>query len=159
MLLRPFLRYRLILWSHGYNREKGFYPEKSFLDKLRVWWMNKADAIILYGQEGKKKIAPYLENSEKVFVAQNTLDTVLLLKIRDELERIGEEKVKKQIGFEEKYNLIYIGRLFKEKEPDRLIDVFKVISERLKSIELHIVGDGPMLNQLKSISKRLKIKF
>lgn len=158
-LLRSILKYKLILWSHGYDRKKGFHPERYFADKLRLWWMNKADAVILYGQEGKKGIIPYLKNPEKIFVAQNTLDTRRLIEVRNQLERIGKDNVKKQIGFKEKYNLIYIGRLLKEKEPDRLISVFRIVSAQLNSIELHIVGDGPLLNQLKSISKGLKVKF
>jgi len=156
LFLKPFLRYKLILWSHGYNRKTGWHPEGSFADKLRVWWMNRADAVILYGQEGKKMLAPYIMDSKKIFVAQNTLDTVTLLKIRDKLCKIGKERVKKQLGFRERYNLIYIGRLLKEKEPDRLIDVYKVISKRIDSIELHIVGNGPMREKLKVKTQRLK---
>jgi len=156
LLLRPFLRYKLILWSHGYNRKKGFHPQKSFADKLRVWWMNRADAVILYGQEGKKIVAPYIKDNKKIFVAQNTLDTISLLKIRDRLDKVGKEGVKKQIGFTKRYNLIYMGRLLKEKEPDRLIDVYKIISKKIDNIELHIVGNGPIMGELKTKIKKLK---
>ncbi len=154
--LRPSLRYKLILWSHGYNRKKGFHPEKSVVDKLRVWWMNKADAVILYGQEGKKMFVPHIKDNKKIFVAQNTLDTPTLLKIRDKLDKIGKKEVKKQLGFTKRYDLIYMGRLLKEKEPDRLIDVYKIISKKIDSIELHIVGNGPMMGELKAKTRKLK---
>jgi len=159
LFLRPFLGYKLILWSHGYNRQTGFHPERLFADKLRVWWMNKADAVILYGQEGKKIVAPYIKDNKKMFVAQNSLDTITLLKIRDRLEKIGKERVKKQVGFTKRYNLIYVGRLLKEKEPNRLIDVYKVISKKIDNIGLHIVGNGPMMGELKMKSKNLRIRF
>jgi len=159
LFFKPFLKYKLILWSHGYNRKKGFHPERSFADKLRQWWMNRADAVILYSQEIKKLISQYLKNPRKLFVAQNTLDTNSLTKIRNILTKRGKEKVKKELGFTAKYNLIFIGRLLKEKEPDRLIDVFRIIEKHIDSVELHIVGDGPLLEQLKIISKGLKVKF
>lgn len=156
LLLRPFFKYKMILWSHGYNKNRGFHPKRSFADKLRVWWMNRADAVILYGQESKKMISPYLKNPEKIFVAQNTLDTTTLLEIRDRLEKIGKEEVKKQLGFTKRYSLIYVGRLLKEKEPGRLIDVYGIISTRIDSIELHIVGNGPMMEGLKVKTKKLE---
>lgn len=156
LLLRPFLRYKLILWSHGYNRKRGFHPEKSVADKLRVWWMNRADAVMLYSQEGKKVVAPYIRDNKKIFVAQNTLDTITLLKIRDRLDKIGKEEVKKQLGFTKRYNLIYIGRLLKEKEPDRLIDVHRIVSRKIDNIELHIVGNGPIMGDLKVRTKELE---
>lgn len=159
LFLRPFLKYKLILWSHGYNIKTGFHPEKSFADKLRIWWMNKADAVILYGQKGKKMLARYVKNNKKIFVAQNTLDTTILLGIRDKLDKIGKEEIKKQLGFTKKYNLIYVGRLLKEKEPNRLIDLYKIISKKIDNIELHIVGNGPMMGELKMKTKNLRIRF
>jgi len=159
LFLRPFFRYKLILWSIGYNTKNGFHPKEVFRDRVRIWWMNRADAVILYSQGDKKLISPYLKNPEKLFVAQNTLDTITLLKIRNRLDIIGKEKIKKEFMFTEKYNLIYIGRLLKEKEPDRLINIFRVVSKRLNSSELHIVGDGPLRKQLERMAAGLKIKF
>lgn len=49
-----------------------------------------------------------------------------------------------------------MGRLLKEKEPDRLIDVYKIISKKIDNIELHIVGNGPMMEELKVKTKKLK---
>lgn len=148
LFLRPFLGYKLILWSHGYNRKRGFHPERCFADKLRLWWMSNADAVILYGGEAKNKISPYLKNPAKMFVAQNTLDTNNLLRIRDRLEQIGKERIKRAIGFTRKYNLIFIGRLLQEKQPDRLIDVYRIASEQMNSVSLHFIGDGPMREEL-----------
>lgn len=157
--LRPIFCYKLILWSHGYNIRKGFRPLKSFTDRLRVWCMNKADAIILYGKMGNRVISPYIKKPEKIFVAQNTLDTNILLRIRNKLDKIGKKKIKEEIGFNKKYNLIYIGRLLSRKEPDRLISVFKIILNFIDDVELHFVGDGVIKRKLQILSKGLEVKF
>ncbi len=157
LLLRPFLKYKLILWSHGYNRKKGFNPHNSFGDKLRVWWINKADAIILYGQKGKRLIEPYIKDKRKIFIAPNTLNTDKLLAIRNKLERKGKQIIKNELGFKSKYNLIFIGRLLKEKEPDKAIEVFSLVQKKIKDIEFHFIGDGPMKNRLEIMSKNLGI--
>ncbi|MFC2091744.1 glycosyltransferase family 4 protein [Elusimicrobiota bacterium] len=159
LLLRPVMKYKLIIWSHGYNRKKGFRPEKYLDDKLRLWWMNKADAVILYSETDRSTISRYINDAEKVFVAQNTLDTKKLIEIREELEKTGKENIKKEIKFKEKYNLIYVGRLIEEKQVDRLINVFKILSGQLPSLELHIVGDGPLMDQLRDMAQGLKVNF
>jgi len=156
LLLRPFFKYKLILWSHGYNRKKGFKPYNSLADRLRLWWINKADAIILYGQKSKKLIEPYIKE-KKILVAFNTLDTDKLSAIRNNLEKKGKQMIKNELGFKSKYNLIFIGRLLKEKEPDRAIEVFNLVQKKIKDIEFHFIGDGPMKNKLEIMSKSLGI--
>jgi len=158
-ILRPFLKYKLVLWSHGYNRKTGFNPESNFLDKIRLWMMKAADGIILYSETDRAIVERYLKNSKKIFVAQNTLDTDRLIQLRDSFENRGKDEIKYEMGMQEKYNLIYVGRLLKNKEPDRLLDVFKMVSKRLNSVELHFVGDGPMLGRLEKMSKNLKVRF
>ncbi|MBS1552727.1 MAG: hypothetical protein JST15_11740, partial [Bacteroidetes bacterium] len=74
-LLRFFLKYKLILWSFGYDPEKGFNPEKNFTDKLRLLLSENADAVIFYWEKGKKEIETYSRSHSHFFVAPNTLDT------------------------------------------------------------------------------------
>lgn len=158
-LLKPFFKYKLILWCHGYNTKVGFNPEKRFLDKIRVWCMNNADAVLLYSTNDQKLIKPYLKISDKIFVAQNTLDTKRLIRIRETLEQIGKEEIKEKIGLKEKCNLIFVGKLLEEKELDRLIDVFRIVSQQIKSIGLYIIGEGHMWDKLKKMSEGLRVVF
>ena len=159
LFLRPFFKYKIVLWSHGHSRKRGFNPKISLSDKLRRYWMNKADAIILYSYNSKKLFGPFVFKKEKIFVAPNTLDTKRLLRIRDDLEKSGKGTIRREINFKKKYNLIYLGRLLKEKEPDRLLDVFKIVSRKLKSIELHFVGEGPLYSKLLEKSVGLNVRF
>jgi len=150
-LLTKLLGIKFILWGHGYDRSKGFNPEKSFNDKLRLFLIKKADAVIFYGREAKQLFAKYV-NSNKLFVASNCLNTNILSAIRDKLEKEGREKLKKRIGFRDKYNLIFIGRLLKYKNAQILIDVYEyLVSIFGNIISIHFVGDGDYLNQLKEI--------
>jgi glycosyltransferase involved in cell wall biosynthesis len=41
-------------------------------------------------------------------------------------------------------SLVFVGSLREAKDPLNLIDVFKVVSERVKNVRLQIVGDGPL---------------
>jgi glycosyltransferase involved in cell wall biosynthesis len=152
-LLTRLLGIKFILWGHGYDRSKGFYPEKSINDKLRLLFLKKADAVIFYGQEAKLEFSKYLR-VEKLFVAHNCLNTNVLNIIRKELETEGTENVKRRIGFTHKYNIIYIGRLLKYKQPQMLFDVYDSLTKTNdNSICIHFVGDGEFLIQLKEIAK------
>lgn len=159
LMLRPFFKYRLILWSHGYDRRKGFIPERSILDKLRRSWANRADAVIFYAEKDRKYFLPHVKDKAKLFLAQNTLDTVKLISLRKQFALMGKVKLREELGLKEKFHLIFIGRLLKEKEPERLLQVFKMLSGRMDSIKLHIVGAGPLAAELKKKAQGLNIRF
>jgi len=151
--LSSFLGIKFILWGHGYDRIKGFCPQRSLLDKIRLLLLKKADAVILYGKEAKVLISEYIL-SEKLFVAYNCLNTAKLNAIRDRLECEGLENVKKRIGFTHEYNLIFIGRILESKQPQKLIDVYKHLkSNNDISLCIHFVGNGDCLSELKETVK------
>ena len=150
-LLSRILGIKFILWGHGYDRANGFHPERSLSDKMRLFLLKKADAVIFYGLEAKLKMSKYVK-SEKLFIAFNCLNTYALTIIRNKLEKEGRESVKKRLGFKDAYNLIFISRILKSKEPQLLIEIYEhLINKTDKSICIHIVGDGEYLNQLKDI--------
>jgi glycosyltransferase involved in cell wall biosynthesis len=155
---------KFVLWSHGYNRKKGFNPKNNIADKYRLWLIKKADSLILYGDSDKKLLSAYI-NPEKIFVAKNTLDTDTLLKIHRMLVTEGRDEVKKRLHFIAKYNIIYIGRLLKEKLPDLLIKMIDDLSPEVKnSLCIHYVGDGPARADLEelinsNLSYKNSVKF
>jgi glycosyltransferase involved in cell wall biosynthesis len=133
---------KFILYSHGYNRLAGFHPETSWADKYRVFLMKRADAVILYTNSDKKRLSTHI-NSNKIFVAQNTLDTKHLVEIRNNLVVEGKEKLKLRLGFTHKYNLTFIGRLLDEKMPETVLHVFGIIQKKLPNqVGIHFVGGG-----------------
>ncbi len=62
--------------------------------------------------------------------------------------------LRQQISAENKYILLYVGRISKEKHLDTLIESYKLLSKDHKDIQLVIVGDGPYLHELKSKSPK-----
>jgi glycosyltransferase involved in cell wall biosynthesis len=146
LYLKSSLKFKLILWGHGFNRKSTFKSNTiSFF--LRKYLMRKADAVLFYDKESKEKIDDILPG-KKYFVANNTLDTVRLNKIMRHLQKQGIRKVKNEIGIKWDFNLIFIGRLLKTK---LLVTQFvKVLKYVQKNIELGIIiiGDGPEKSNL-----------
>lgn len=141
---------KFILWGHGYNRKRGFYPKKVYTDKIMLYLMQKADALLLYGQKDKNKLSNYVDEN-KIFIAQNTLDTDTYLKLKEKFEKEKFFFIKKRLNFKKKYNIIFIGRLTSRKNPELLIDIYENITIALqKDIAVHIVGSGEMENLLRT---------
>lgn len=157
-LLARLLGIKFILWGHGYDRTKGFYPKKSLKDKLRLYLIKKADAVIFYGSEAKILFSEYV-SCDKLFVAFNCLNTKILSSIRDRIGKEGREKIKNKIGFTKKYNLIFIGRILEYKQPQILLDLYDYLYNMHGDIiDIHFVGDGEFLNQIKDMVKRKRIE-
>lgn len=147
------LNIKFILYSHGYDRKKGFNPQKSWFDKIRLFYLKKADAIIVYGQFDKCLLANYI-NTDKIFVAQNTLDTHHLLSIKNKLVQEGKENVKKRLGFDKQYNIVFIGRLLADKNPAMVIDALnELLNTYHLDIALHYVGGG---NEYENLKKKVE---
>lgn len=147
-ILSRFLKFKLILWGHGYNHTKGFRPNKSLSAALRLFYLKRADAIIVYGFDAKNLLSRYI-NPEKIFVAPNTLDTSSLIKIKKEFDKAGKEIIRNGIGFKHKYNILFIGRLLKNKHPELLIDIYERIRDELSNdIGVHYIGDGELTEYL-----------
>jgi glycosyltransferase involved in cell wall biosynthesis len=150
-LLTRILGIGFILWGHGFNRSKGFYPEHTCSDKLRLWLVKKTDATIFYGQEAKIKFSEYVKK-DKLFIAFNCLNTRTLTTIRSVLEKEGRDNIKERIGLRHKYNLIFIGRLLEYKQPQILLDIYESLRNHFgDTIGLNFIGDGDYLFILKDI--------
>jgi len=149
LLACKFVGIRFVFWSHGYNRKAGFEPERKWKDKYRLFLLKLADANILYGEPDKALLKKYL-SGEKLFVAQNTVDTPKLTRIREDLEKEGKQKVKTKLKIGHVYNIIFVSRLLALKQPELLINVYEILKCKYnKIVGVHYVGDGEMLQIIK----------
>ncbi len=146
---------RFAYWSHGYNRKTGFEPGKRWIDWYRLQLLRMVDAHIVYSEFDKQVLKEYI-SGEKIFVAQNTLDTRRLGEIKAELDQTGKEEIKKSLGITHQYNLIFIGRLLHEKRPDMLVDIYSRLRDRYqKRVGIHFVGKGEMLEPIRERVREL----
>ena len=123
------LKKLVVKWSKLYcdNCVKLITPSKKTRDMLISYGVTTPINIIPTGIE------------LKAFRKENVdLDKANL--IRRELNILDDEKL-----------LIYVGRIAKEKSIDKIINAFKEVKKNNLKIKLLIVGDGPMLKDLKEM--------
>lgn len=157
-LLRKFLKFKIILWSFGYDPVKGFNPDKYFTDKIRLYLSQKADAVIFYWENGKEEVSRYSKVTGHYFVAPNTLDTDKQTELKRKFEITGKEKIKSELGVKEKFHFVYVGRLLEDKQIDLLLKAFSHLEKDTAEIRLTIIGDGPEKSNLENLSRELKLK-
>lgn len=143
-LLKYLFRYKLIAWGHGVNNKEISKPLSGLRGRIIKFYFKNTDAIVFYSEERMelvKKLFPILKN--KMFIAPNTLDLSEVRFLFEHLKKQGKNVVKKDLGknFNARYNLIFIGRLLKDKRVDLLLQVFNILHSEL-DIALHIVGSG-----------------
>ncbi len=149
MICCKIMKIKVALWSHGYNRKTGFNPRSSWADKYRLKLLKGADAILIYGESDRIILEKYL-NPKKIFVAQNTIDTIKLSHIRNNLEKQGRDAIKAKNNIGHKFNIIYISRMISSKKPELLVEVYEFLKEKYHfDVGVHFVGDGEMLNIIK----------
>ena len=157
-MLRFVYKYKLILWSFGYDPVRGFNPEKNSSDKVRLYYSQKADAVLFYWKNGLDKVAEYSKRKDHYFVAPNTLDTDKLTELRKQFEITGKQKIKGELGIDTDYHFIYVGRLIADKQADLLLKAFKIVEDKNENCSLTIIGDGPERSNLERLKDELDIK-
>lgn len=155
-LLKGFLLNKpLILWGHGYSKNDSFLKRK-----IRNIPAHLVKAIILYDfhtAEGLKKIKG-LKN--KIFVAPNSLD---YRKIQESKNYwLGDNSGLKQFQIEnaidKTYNIIYIGRIYKENHLEILLNGIKEALSEIKELRLIIIGNNnEYTSELKTVAAELGI--
>ena len=68
------------------------------------------------------------------------------------------EEIRKKLSLkEDSFNIVFVGRLAKEKNVDLLLNAQKNIVEKSKNINLIIIGNGPDMDEYKKTVSKLKI--
>ncbi len=146
-----------LLWGHGSSRKRDVASENSAKDAIHRWFIRHCDAYICYTDAIKKKLSNITE-PEKLFVANNTLDTDILFGLRKKLEAEGRNTVKERLGLHKAYYLCFIGRLVQEKQPDMLLDALQILQRIRDDIGTVIIGGGPEMETLKRRTYELNLE-
>lgn len=70
---------------------------------------------------------------------------------------LEKEKIKSKFIFTKAfYNIVHVGGFTFEKNHNGLLKIFKLILKKLPNVNLHLIGDGPLRNQIEAQVKNDK---
>lgn len=121
-------------------------------EKLKSIFVKNSDIVFCYGEKSKaysKKLG-----AKKIYISNQATDNK---KIINQYKKYKQEKenIRKKYNLQ-KNNIIYIGRLSKEKNIPTLIKAFSQLNQT--NYNLIILGSGPEESKLKKLTKKLNLK-
>ena len=142
ILASIFTKKKVYVTSHGSDMF-CLYHEHKFMQPVIKFILKKADFILVVSEALKKEILkldiPNIEN--KIKINWNTVDI-------EKFHPNNNYEFKKELKIAENQPIIlFIGNIIKRKNVTTLIEAKKLVQE---DCTLVIVGDGPLLNSLKS---------
>lgn len=152
-LFAVFLRRKVVLWGHGYGRNRG--STGIFLRKII---MRRAAACVFYSESA---LSGWLKRglpSKRLFVALNTVDTD---SVKAQISSLGPDDLdafRISENLDNKKVVILSARLQKEKRPDTLIRAMQILVGKLPHVCAVIIGDGPVKPELESLVASLGIE-
>ncbi|MDY6934521.1 MAG: glycosyltransferase [Spirochaetota bacterium] len=116
----------------------------TFVKKIII---KTSDAFIAYGTKAKEYGIELGAHEESIFYAFNSIDNDKYFKIK---QNLNKEDIRKKYKLTNNIIICFCGRLVPLKGVDYLIEAYQILQEKHRDISLAIIGDGPLLNELKS---------
>lgn len=154
LIIAKLIRAKFIVWHSTW-----YYPEtlqyKLFSWLLRYILKTHADAIVVYGEHGKRFLTKNGINTEKIFIAWQTVDNELYGR------NVSEEEIKL---IKRRFNIssgkkvvLYVGRLVELKGIEYLLEALNKL-DKTKFIFMAI-GDGNLKSKIEKFCQENKIDY
>lgn len=140
----------VILWSEEFEGTKSFLGK--LISPITTSIIKNVNAIILPGKNAFDYHSKICGDQNKLFIAPNIVDNKFFME-KGKIYKKEKNKLKKDLGFEGKKVLIFVGRLIERKGIKYLLDSFKQLKKDLNDVSLVIIGEGPLEETLKETCK------
>ena len=124
---------KILWWSHGTLGHQGLFGKF-----FRILFYRFSDGILLYGEDGVKRLIKYNIDEQKLFVVNNCINN----------ESYKDPPIN---SLKKKIKIVFSGRLETRKKLEILIQAVKIFKERKILVELDILGAGPSQRSLKTL--------
>ncbi len=142
-----------VLWGMFFSMKRSL-DEPNLFDRYRLAMAQSVEACICYSRLTRDHLAQAVP-AERLFLAQNTLDTDTLFALRRALEREGRDAVRRRLGLAtERPVYVYMAQLIADKGPRALLDIFARL-RRDGPATLFVIGGGPQEVPMKRQAERM----
>jgi len=133
---------KLIITSHGADL---FALNGGILKKIKSWVINKADIFTV--------VSMAMKNYCRKELHINNSDSIVVRSMGVDLEKLFIKKTR----FEDRENVIFVGRLVEKKGLFVLIEAARILKQRKRNLKISIVGSGRLLEQLEKLVKEYQL--
>ncbi len=120
----------------------------NFLQNSIRWFYSQMDKIGIYTPNYVKILKERNFDSTKFIPFYKAINSLEFRPIKN-----AKALIKEKYGLQEGTDLLYVGRVSKDKGLDFLIDIYYQLTKTRENLNLLIIGDGPHLDELKERTK------
>lgn len=147
VLLRPFLRYKLVSTTHGWVTKSPKLEFYYFLDKKAL---RHCDKIMCVSKDQREELLCQGVASDKIIYLHNGVDTQWFRR------RPDGGQLRRELGVGPDHLLVGgIGRLSEEKDFGTFLRVARQVVDQVPGAVFVLVGEGPSRRELERISGEL----
>ena len=156
----------VILWGQGYEKAEatsvGLPARAGAAVKRRA--ARSADGYLVYTEGGARRLREAGVDPTRVTVVRNTLDISREEALREDLAQADPDALRSELGVPAGTRvLLYIGRLYREKQADQLVELARRLfgrREQVGPVMVVIVGEGPDRARVEALAEKTKgIRF
>ena len=126
-----------------------------FGEKIGKFIFNHVDLIVSVSSHRAKELLEFIEpnNHNNMFINKKIKIIPMGVSAEKLVSNLSKEQIKSDLGVDSKYVLLFLGRLVEVKGVQHLIESLKHIVEKVRDIELIIVGSGELEDDLKRLAE------
>lgn len=151
--------YHTMYEEYIYYITKGYFDSasKKLVEYLTLFLCDKTiDELIVPTEKTKNLFKEKYKVKRDVHVIPTGIDVSRFYN-----ENINKDEVlelKKELGIKPRnFNILYVGRIAKEKNIEFLIENFKNVLKKVRFCKMYIVGDGPDIKDLIELTNKNKL--
>jgi len=138
-------------YAKAYFRERLVLPYLA--QALSAWFSNTSDAVLAPSPKIKRLLRTY-GVTKPIHVLPTGIKLTQFRRTRTSQDRA--RALRRRLGIDDGAKvLLFVGRMGREKNVQFLIHAFRELRSRRADVVFILVGDGPILSELKSLAKEL----
>lgn len=151
--------YHTMYEEYIYYITKGYFDSasKKLVEYLTLFLCDKTiDELIVPTEKTKELFKEKYKVKRDVYVIPSGIDVTRFYKENISVAEVKE--LKNELGIKPRdFNILYVGRVAKEKNIEFLIENFKMVLKKIPKAKMYIVGDGPDLKELIELACKNKL--
>lgn len=159
ILLKYFYGYKVFSYQHAenYTNKNKIIRSLEFI-YFKYYSLRLFNGVILYTEFEKNHLMEKGIN-EKIYYANNTLDTNEIFRINSSLNENFATTVYENYKLKKVPSILFIGRLIDGKKVEKLFEYFQRLNKESGEFQLIVIGDGPMRESFVSTYKDISNVF
>lgn len=151
--------YHTMYEEYIYYITKGYFDaaSKKLVEYLTLFLCDKTiDELIVPTEKAKELFKEKYKVKRNVHVIPSGIDVTRFY--NENISASSVNDLKNELGIKPRdFNVLYVGRVAKEKNIEFLIENFKKVSKKIPKAKMYIVGDGPDLKELIELAHKTKL--